>query len=214
MNIFCHKNDLPDDVFASLMQSKKIALDTEAMGLNNNRDRLCLVQISSGDGKAHLVQFIKKSEHDPKYDAPNLVKLLENKELLKIFHFARFDVAILQHTFKINIENIYCTKIASRLCRTYTSVHSLRELCDDLLHVKISKQHQTSDWGQHNLSRAQMEYAANDVLHLHDLEKVLHGLLKREDRLELAQSCFECVPTIARLDLMGWGEGLFAHHSI
>ena len=203
MNTFCYKNDLPNDVFDCLNKATKIAIDTEAMGLNNHRDRLCLVQISSGDSKAHLVQFIKKSGHNLQYDSPNLVKLLQNKDIQKIFHFARFDVAILQHTFGINLENIYCTKIASRLCRTYTNSHSLRELCDDLLHVKISKQHQTSDWGQSNLSRAQAEYAANDVLYLHDLANALDGLLNREDRLELAKSCFAFVPTLAKLDVLG-----------
>ncbi len=177
------------------------------MGLDNRRDRLCLVQISDGNGEAHLVHFPTK-----KFDAPNLKKLLTDKKRVKLFHFGRFDIAILTHYLKIEIENIYCTKIASRLCRTFTDGHGLKDLCFELLNVKISKQQQSSDWGALKLSHEQLTYAASDVLYLHALRTKLNVMLKREGRMHTAQRCFDFLPTRSALDLFGWNEfDIFAH---
>lgn len=202
MSITLHKNDLPAD----LDMGKVVAIDTEAMGLKNYRDRLCVVQLSSGDGNAHLVQMT-----DPNYDAPNLKKLISDPDVMKIFHFARFDVAILKYYLKVDCPNIYCTKIASRLVRTYTDKHGLRHLCRELLGVEISKQSQSSDWGADELTAEQMNYAANDVYHLHKIKRHLDMMLKREDRADLAQKCFEFLETRATLDIGGWGFDIFEH---
>jgi len=178
-----------------------IAIDTEATGLNFNRDRLCVLQISNGDGNAHLVRF------DPgNYDAPNLKKLLSNKEVCKIFHYARFDIGMIKKFLGINLENIYCTKIASRIARTYTDTHGLKDLCRELLGVNISKQQQSSYWGAPSLSKDQIDYAAGDVLHLHDIRDKLNKMLERENRRDLAFECFKFLPMRVELDLLGWGE--------
>lgn len=178
-----------------------IAIDTEAMGLNNHRDRLCVVQISCGNGDAHIVHFPK-----PQFECPNLKALVSDPARVKLFHFGRFDIAILQHYLQIDIENVYCTKIASRLARTYTDSHGLKDLCDELLKVKLNKQQQTSDWGAENLTIEQQNYAASDVLHLHGLRDKLNIMLKREGRAEIAKKCFDFLPTRTKLDLMGWPE--------
>lgn len=184
-----------------------IAIDTEAMGLDNHRDRLCVVQLSDGNGDAHLVHFPTK-----KFDCPNLKKLLTDKNRVKLFHFARFDVAILTHYLNIKLENIYCTKIASRLCRTFTDSHGLKDLCGELLNIKISKQQQSSDWGAAELNHEQLTYAAADVLYLHALRDKLNAMLIREDRMELAEECFKFLPSRAALDLLGWDEfDIFVH---
>lgn len=184
-----------------------IAVDTEAMGLNNLRDRLCVVQLSDGKGDQHLVQVDRAN-----FQAPNLVKLLEDPARVKIFHFARFDVAILRHYLKANIQPVYCTKIASKFSRTYTDRHGLRDLCRELLGVDISKQQQSSDWGADQLTEDQVAYAASDVVHLHALREKLDVMLEREGRKALAYNCFAFLPTRAVLDLAGWGEvDIFAH---
>ncbi len=203
MAIFLHKNDLPENVTFS----NSIAIDTETMGLNVIRDRLCLIQISAGDGDAHLVQFEKG-----KYEAPNLKKLLTNKNILKIFHFARFDLATLQYYLNIEMENIYCTKIASRLVRTYTDSHGLKSLCDELLGVDLSKKQQSSDWGNVEITEKQSEYAASDVLHLHRLKVKFDDMLKRENRLDIFNACINFLPTRVKLDLSGFsGLDIFSH---
>ena len=202
MNIFYHYNDIAGDVHFP----HSIAIDTEAMGLNNHRDRLCVVQISSGDGSAHLVHF-----PEGKFTCPNLLKILSNDLIQKIFHYARFDVAILQYSLSIDIKNIYCTKIASRLVRTYTDLHGLKDLCLDLLGVKISKQQRSSDWGADKLTREQLEYAATDVLHLHKIKAILDEMLVRERRMEIATNCFNFIPTRAMLDVLGWGDDILLH---
>jgi ribonuclease D len=203
MTIFLHKNDLP----AEIKFSDSIAIDSETMGLNILRDRLCLVQISAGDGDAHLVQF-----EAGKYDAPNLKKILTDKKILKLFHFARFDVAALQHYLQIDIENIYCTKIASRLTRTYSDAHGLKAICEELLGIELSKKQQTSDWGNSEITQKQMEYAASDVLHLHRLKLKLDEMLRRENRTEIFESCIKFLPTRAKLDLQGFiGLDIFSH---
>jgi ribonuclease D len=203
MTIFLHKNDLPTEI--KFFDS--IAIDSETMGLNILRDRLCLVQISAGDGDAHLVQF-----EAGKYDAPNLKKILTDKKLLKLFHFARFDVAALQHYLQIDIENIYCTKIASRLTRTYSDAHGLKAICEELLGIELSKKQQTSDWGNSEITQKQMEYAASDVLHLHHLKLKLDKMLHRENRTEIFEACVKFLPTRARLDLQGFvGLDIFSH---
>ena len=203
MTIFLHKNDLPSDVkFTS-----SIAIDSETMGLKITRDRLCLIQISSGNGDAHLVQF-----EQGKYDAPNLKKLLSDKSVLKIFHFARFDVAVLQYRLNIKIENIYCTKIASKLVRTYTDAHGLRSLCDEILGVEISKKQQSSDWGRDEITEKQKKYAASDVLYLHALKEVLDGMLAREKRNDIFDACMKFIPTRAELDVRGFPNvDIFSH---
>ncbi len=203
MTITLHQGDLPGDLdFGDI-----IAVDTEAMGLNNHRDRLCVVQLSAGDGTAHLVRIEKD-----RYDAPNLKALLGDPAVTKIFHFARFDVAIIKHYFGIDCTPLYCTKIASQLARTYTERHGLKELCRELLEVDLSKQQQSSDWGAAELSKEQMIYAANDVLYLHKIKAILDDMLTREGRMEMARRCFEFIPTRAALDLAGWPEiDIFAH---
>ncbi|HCK32522.1 MAG: ribonuclease D [Micavibrio sp.] len=204
MTIKLYKNDIPADLDLGDM----VAVDTEAMGLNNHRDRLCVVQLSSGDGKAHLVQF----ERDNDYAAPNLRKLLSDPNVLKIFHFARFDVAIIQKYMGIDCAPVYCTKIASKLVRTFTDRHGLKELCKEFLSIDLSKQQQSSDWGAETLSSDQKKYAASDVLYLHELKEKLDKMLEREGRMDLAQSCFNFLPTRARLDLNGWSDpDIFQH---
>ncbi len=197
-----HLNDLPADVDLGPV----IAVDTETMGLNHRRDRLCLVQLSAGDGQAHLVQLVDG------YDAPNLKALLSDPLRLKLFHFARFDIAAIQAYLGVVAAPVYCTKIASRLARTFTDRHGLKDLVRDVLGVEISKQMQSSDWGAPNLSPEQLRYAASDVLHLHALRAKLDEILAREKRAGLAQACFDFLPTRAALDLAGWEElDIFAH---
>ena len=203
MKIKLHKNDLPN----RLTFSKSVAIDTETMGLNPSRDRLCLVQISNGNGVCHLVQIF-----DPLLKPKNLINLLKNKKIQKIFHYARFDVAILKYTYKINIENIYCTKIASKLTRTFTDKHGYQDLCFDLLNKKISKTQQTTDWGSKKLSQAQQKYAATDVLYLHKIKNELDKMLIREDRMKIANACFDFIKIRTDLDLFGWAEqDIFKH---
>ncbi len=202
MSITLHKNDLPDD----LDLGNIVAIDTEAMGLQYGRDRICLIQLSSGDGNAHLVQMLDKS-----YDAPNLKKLISNPEVKKLFHFARFDVAILKKYLGVNCPNIYCTKIASKLARTYTDRHGLKHICKELIGIDISKQCQSSDWGAEELSTEQLNYAASDVYYLHKLRAILDNMLEREGRTDLAQSCFDFMQTRTDLDLQGWDQDIFEH---
>ena len=202
MKIKYYENDLPE----SLDLGNVIAIDTETMGLNPARDRLCLVQLSSGNGTCHLVKII-----DLRKKPKNLLKLLNNLKVQKIFHFARFDVAVLKHTYDINIKNIYCTKIASKLARTYTDKHGYKDLCRELLNETISKVEQSSDWGG-KLSKDQKEYAASDVLHLHKIKKKLDTILERENRINLANSCFEFLSHRTDLDLYGWQDvDIFKH---
>lgn len=196
-------DDLPDDVDLG----KVVAIDTETMGLNVPRDRLCLVQLSSGDGVAHLVQL-----RQGKYDAPNLRKLIADPTVLKIFHFARYDIATLKQWLDVECAPVFCTKIASKLVRTYTDRHGLKELCRELLGIDISKKQQSSDWGSESLTEDQMEYAASDVYYLHEMMDILKARLIRENRLDLAQACFDFLPKRAELDLLGWPEtDIFAH---
>jgi ribonuclease D len=197
-----HKGDLP----AGLTFPNGIAIDTETMGLNPHRDRLCLVQLSGGDGTAHLVKFDGKS-----YDAPNLKALLTDPKTLKIFHFARFDVAVLEHYLGVVTSPIYCTKIASKLARTYTDRHGLKDLVGEILGIEISKQQQSSDWGAAELSDSQRSYAANDVLHLHALKTRLDEMLARTGRQDLAKAAFGFLPIRAKLDLLGFEDDIFAH---
>lgn len=198
-----HKGDLPKDV----KFSGDIAVDTEAMGLNNKRDRLCLVQLSDGNGSVHLVQF-----EPGKYDAPNLCALLTDPKRVKLFHFARFDVAIIKHYLGVDVAPIYCSKIASRIARTFTDKHGLKELCKDLLGKDISKQQQSSNWGEVQLSDDQIKYAAHDVIYLHQIREKLDSMLAREGRKDLAYTCMETVPLLARLDLMGWDAAELFNH--
>lgn len=203
MTIRFHRGDLPD---LSRYQ-RAAAIDTETLGLNPHRDRLCLVQLSPGDGTADIVQIAAGQK-----EAPNLVKLLTDRSITKIFHFARFDIAVLAATFGVSTEPLFCTKIASKLTRTYTDRHGLKDLLKDILDIDISKQQQSSDWGAETLSEAQLAYAASDVLHLHALKEKLEARLRREGRTELAAACFGFLPARARLDLAGWGEeDIFAH---
>ena len=203
MTIRLHRGDLPD-----LSRYKdSVAIDTETMGLNPHRDRLCVVQLSNGDGTADVVQVPQGHR-----DAPNLRALLADPNILKIFHFARFDVAVLYNSFGVMPQPVYCTKVASRLTRTYTDRHGLKDLVREVLNIDLSKQQQSSDWGSQTLSEAQLAYAAADVLHLHALRERLDAMLAREGRTALAQACFEFLPTRARLDLQGWDtEDIFAH---
>ncbi|MGR4001032.1 MAG: ribonuclease H-like domain-containing protein [Alphaproteobacteria bacterium] len=200
-HIHLHKDDLPDNLNLGTDIAPSIAIDTETLGLNPLRDRLCLIQLSSGDGQAHLVQF-----NGTNYNAPNLKKILANPNQLKIFHFARFDLAVISHWLNVKCEPVWCTKIASKISRTYSDKHGLKDLCEVLLNVKISKQQQSSDWGNLKLSDAQQHYAANDVLHLHKLKEELLKNLARDKRDTLAQECFNFLPTRAQLDLLGWNE--------
>lgn len=199
-----YQGDLPDD----LDLGPVVAIDTETMGLDPRRDRLCLVQLSSGDGSAHLVQIAKGQT-----EAPNLVRLLTNPDVLKLFHFGRFDIAIMEKAFGVTTAPVWCTKIASKLVRTYTDRHGLRFLLQELLAVDISKMQQSSDWGAPELTQAQIDYAASDVLHLHRLKAILEERLAREGRLALAQDIFGFLPVRAHLDLMGWDDGhdIFHH---
>ena len=203
MAITLHRGDLPAD----LSFGPCVAIDTETMGLNPHRDRLCLVQLSAGDGDAHLVQMPRGP-----VKAPRLAALIADPAVLKLFHFGRFDIAVLEHTLGVRCEPVYCTKIAAKLVRTFTDRWGLRDLCKELLGVEISKQQQTSDWGAERLSDEQLAYAASDVLHLHALKARLDVLLEREGRTELAQAAFRFLPTRARLDIAGWPEvDIFAH---
>ena len=203
MTNYLHISDLPND----LDLGPEVAIDCETMGLHPHRDRLCVVQLSAGDGDAHMVQIMKGQSK-----APNLCAILANPNVLKLFHYGRFDIAAMQNAFGIVTAPVYCTKIASRLVRTYTDRHGLKNLLHDLLEVNLSKHQQSSDWGAPNLSDAQLEYAASDVLYLHRLREALNKRLVREGRMEIAQSCFEFLPARANLDLLGWPEtDIFAH---
>jgi ribonuclease D len=198
-----YQNDLPD----GLDLGPVVAIDCETMGLHPHRDRLCVVQLSGGDGHAHLVQV-----SNGQTTAPNLARLLENPDVLKLFHFGRFDIAAMQNAFGALAAPVYCTKIASKLIRTYTDRHGLKYLLQELLNIDISKQQQSSDWGADSLSAAQLDYAASDVLYLHRLRDELNARLIREGRMELAQACFDFLPQRALLDLAGWPEiDIFAH---
>lgn len=203
MTNYLYKGDLPD----GLDLGPIVAIDCETMGLNPHRDRLCVVQLSGGDGNAHLVQIAKGQT-----SAPNLCAMLENPEVLKLFHFGRFDIAAMLNAFGALTAPVYCTKIASRLIRTYTDRHGLAKLLQELLEVDISKQQQSSDWGADELTKAQIDYAASDVLYLHKLREKLDDMLAREGRSDIAQACFDFLPMRARLDLEGWPEtDIFAH---
>lgn len=202
MSVSVHTNDLP----AGLDFGSVVAIDTETLGLRHRRDRLCVVQLSAGDGTAHLVTFDGQD-----YSAPNLKKLLADKNVLKLFHFARFDLAALSLYLGVTVAPVYCTKLASKLARTYTDHHSLKTLCRELIGVELDKQQQTTDWGRLPLSPEQVKYAASDVLHLHRLKEWLDAALAREGRSELAQACFDFLPTRAALDLAGWEEDIFEH---
>ena len=200
---FLYQGDLPDD----LNLGDTVAIDCETMGLHPHRDRLCVVQLSAGDGNAHMVQIAKGQT-----SAPNLSRLLEDSNVLKLFHYGRFDIAAMYHAFGALAAPVYCTKIASRLVRTYTDRHGLKNLLQEQLGVDISKQQQSSDWGAGELTNAQLDYAASDVLHLHRLREKMDELLLREGRKELADACFEFLPTRAKLDLAGWPDtDIFAH---
>ena len=206
--IHLHRHDLPD----GLDLGAAVAVDTETMGLNPHRDRLCLVQLSAGDGHAHLVQFVPERLGGRGHDAPNLARLLSDPAVTKLMHFARFDVAVLQHALGVTVAPTRCTKIAAKLVRTFTDRHGLKDLCRELLGVELSKQQQTSDWGAPELSAEQMAYAASDVLHLHALWARLEALLVREGRRELAQACFDFLPARCRLDMLGYeAPDIFSH---
>jgi ribonuclease D len=203
MTNYLYQGDLPDD----LDLGDTVAIDCETMGLHPHRDRLCVVQLSGGDGNAHLVQIAKGQTK-----APNLCRVLEDANVLKLFHYGRFDIAAMLNAFGATTAPVYCTKIASRLVRTYTDRHGLAKLLQELLSVDISKQQQSSDWGADKLSKAQIEYAASDVLHLHKLREKLNEMLIREGRMEVAQACYDFLPTRAKLDLLGWPDtDIFAH---
>jgi len=204
MAVYFHEEDLPQGVLAP----GPVAVDTETMGLITRRDRLCLVQISDGGGDEHLVRFGVNSA----YDAPNLKAVLADPARLKLYHFARFDLAAIEHYLGVMAAPVFCTKIASKLTRTYTDRHGLKNLVNELLGAEISKQQQTSDWGAPVITEPQREYAASDVRHLHALHRVMVERLKREDRLDIAQACFDFLPTRARLDIAGWAEAdIFSH---
>jgi len=203
MKIHLHKGDLPD----GLDLGPLVAIDTETLGLNPNRDRLCLAQLSAGDGVCHAVQFAVGQ-----YAAPNLKKLLADPKVTKLFHFARFDIAMFRRYLGVDCKPVYCTKIASKLVRTYTDRHGLKDLVRELLGIEISKEQQSSDWGAATLSEKQLAYAASDVAHLHQLKTILDTMLARENRTHLAKACFDFLPTRAELDLGGWEEtDIFAH---
>lgn len=203
MTIRVHKGDLPD----LSRYGREVAIDTETMGLMTGRDRLCVVQLSAGDGDADVVQIARDQKN-----APNLEKLLADPNVTKLFHFARFDIAALQDRFGVVTSPVYCTKIASKIARTYTDRHGLKDLSRELVNVDMSKQQQSSDWGADELSQAQLEYAASDVLYLHDIKRHLDRMLVREGRKELAQACFDFLPSRVALDLAGWPEtDIFAH---
>lgn len=201
-NIHVYQNDLPH----GFNIQGDIAIDTETMGLNLHRDRLCVLQLSNGDGTAHIIKF------NGNYSAPNLRSLLSDNSRMMIFHFARFDVAAIQHYLNTELQNIFCTKIASKLVRTYTDSHGLKDVCKELLNVQISKQQQSSYWGSESLSQEQIDYAAKDVLYLHQLRDALIKMLINENRLEIAKAAFKFIPIRAKLDLLGWNEiDIFAH---
>ncbi len=203
MTNYLYQNDLPDD----LDLGSVVAIDSETMGLLPHRDRLCVIQLSSGDGNAHLVQISQDQT-----EAPNLCKMLSDPEVLKLFHFGRFDIAVMLNRFGVVTAPVFCTKIASKLVRTYTDRHGLKNLLQELLKVDISKQQQSSDWGAEILSKAQIDYAASDVLYLHRLMDILNERLAREGRTEMAQACFEFLPHRAALDLAGWPDAdIFSH---
>jgi ribonuclease D len=209
MTIRLHRGDLPD---LSRYQGGAVAIDTETMGLDPHRDRLCVVQLSPGDGTADVVQVPASAAGMPNVAAPNLVRLLADGNILKIFHFARFDLGVLYQGFGVMPGPVYCTKIASRLARTYTDRHGLKDLTREVLGVDLSKQQQSSDWGAPDLTDAQVAYAASDVLHLHALRAKLDVMLAREGRQDLAAACFRFLPDRVRLDLAGWAsEDIFAH---
>ena len=204
MSIMFHKGDLPDDVTFS----GSVAVDTETLGLKTLRDKLCLVQLSAGDGTAHIVQLDRET-----YEAPNLKKLLGDRNVVKIFHYARFDVAVIAHYLRGHCAPLWCTKIGSKLARTYTDRHGLKDLCRELLSVDLSKQQQSSDWGADELSDAQLQYAASDVLYLHQLQLELTKILEREGRLDMAMACFDFVLVRAAMDIAGWEDmDIFSHH--
>jgi ribonuclease D len=204
MTIRFHKNDLPD---LSNYDVDAVAIDTETLGLNPHRDRLCVVQISPGDGSADVIQIAQGQRK-----APNLAAILRNRRITKLFHYGRFDIAVLYHAFGVMAEPVFCTKIASRLTRTYTDRHGLKDLCSELIGVSLSKVQQSSDWAAETLSPEQLEYAASDVLYLHQLRDRLAQRLARENRVKEAEACFRFLPTRAKLDLMGWPEtDIFAH---
>lgn len=204
MTVHFHEEDLPEGVLAP----GPIAVDTETMGLVTRRDRLCLVQLSDGSGDEHLVRFAK----DSPYDAPNLKTVLADPERTKLYHFARFDLAAIEYYLQVMAAPVFCTKIASKLTRTYTDRHGLKNLVSEVLNVDLSKQQQSSDWGAPEINEAQREYAASDVRHLHALREALIPRLEREGRLEVAQACFDFLPTRARLDIAGWQDkDIFSH---
>jgi len=205
MTVILHKNDIPADIdFGS-----SVAIDTETMGLRPIRDPLCLVQLSSGDGNAHIVQLDRTT-----YDAPNLKALMSDTAVTKIFHYARFDIAIMKAYLNVDTTPVYCTRTASRLVRTYTDRHGLRDVCRELIGVELNKQMQSSDWGAAELTQQQLDYAANDVLYLHQIVEKLDIMLQRENRTQLAQDCFAFLPLRAELDLAGWeDQDIFAHSS-
>jgi ribonuclease D len=206
--IHLHRNDLPEDVRLGPV----VAVDTETMGLNPHRDRLCLVQLSGGDGHVHIVQLVPPQFGGRGFDCPNLKRLLADQAVVKLMHFARFDVAVLQHSLAITVNPVRCTKIAAKLVRTFTDRFGLKDLCKELLGVELSKQQQSSDWGAAELTSEQVAYAASDVLYLHALWAKLEALLIREDRLDLAEACFAFLPTRGRLDLLGYDQpDMFAH---
>ena len=206
--IHLHRHDLPD----GLSLGPVVAVDTETMGLNPHRDRLCLVQLSGGDGQAHMVQLIPPALGGRGFDCPNLTRMMADPGVTKLMHFARFDVAVLQHSLGVTVSPVRCTKIAARLIRTFTDRHGLKDLCKELLGVDLSKQQQTSDWGSPELSAEQLSYAASDVLYLHALWARLEALLVREGRLELAEACFAFLPARCRLDLLGYEDPDIFHH--
>ncbi len=203
MTIDLHEGDLP----SGLNLGSCVAIDTETMGLRPERDRLCLMQLSAGDGNAHIVRFSQDQ-----YDAPNLKEMISDPAVTKLFHFGRFDIAVIQQYLGVTCTLVYCTKIASKLVRTYTDRHGLKDLCRELLDISISKEQQSSDWGAESLSEAQLSYAASDVLYLHQLREKLNEMLAREGRTELAEACFRFLTDRAKLDLAGWPEiDIFAH---
>jgi len=205
MKITLYQNDLPNN--HKLESAKSVAIDAESLGLNyKGRDKLCLLQICSGDDEVYIIQFDRD-----KYHAPNLEKLLSNKNTLKIAHYARFEVGIIKHYLKIDLQNIYCTKIASKLCRTYTDKHGLYDITKELLGITLNKAQQSSDWGLQKLSEEQKQYAASDVIHLHQIKEKLDQMLVREGRLEMAKKCFAFLETRVELDLGGWEEDIFSH---
>ena len=204
MQTHLYKNDLDDGI----VFNGNVAIDTEAMGLDPARDRLCLIQIFDGETDCHMVQFENSNT-----ESPNLIKLLNDENIQKIFHYARFDMAALKHALKIDIKNVYCTKIASKIARTYTNNHGLKDLCKELLGVEISKKQQSSDWGNSNLSKEQIAYAANDVIYLHQIKNKLDEILVREDRQILVDACLSFLPTRVELDLRGWENDIFSHSS-